>query len=184
MLEKTVLFCANYFFDDWLQLLYHYFPMRFFSLIFFLIIFPISAHATMTAAVIAAAQEQLRPRIPLQIGTHYLDVELATDETSRERGFMCRTMLKPDQGMLFVFPKPQRVNFWMKNTSLLLSIAYIKADGRIIELHDLKPMSTTPIPSSSETIVYALEVTRGWFDQHGVLAGDVVEGLPAISVAQ
>ena len=79
MLEKTVLFCANYFFDDWLQLLYHYFPMRFFSLIFFLIIFPISAHATMTTAVIAAAQEQLRPRIPLQIGTHYLDVELATD---------------------------------------------------------------------------------------------------------
>ncbi|MFI0347440.1 MAG: DUF192 domain-containing protein [Chthoniobacterales bacterium] len=160
--------------------------MRLF-LLFFLIFFlvasvPISKATTKSSLV--SAQEEKRPRIPLQIGAHHLNVEVAADETSRAQGLMFRTMLKPDQGMLFVFPKPQRVTFWMKDTLLLLTIAYIKNDGRIFEIHDLKSMSINSIPSSSETIVYALEVTRGWFAEHGVLAGDRIEGLPSLSIAQ
>lgn len=122
-------------------------------------------------------------RVTLQLGNSSLNLEVADDEVSRARGLMFRKLLKPNEGMLFVFPRAQQVSFWMKNTPLVLSIAYIAPGGRIIEIHDLDAMSERSIMSSSHNIAYALEVTRGWFGEHGVLPGDVISGLPSLTTA-
>lgn len=124
------------------------------------------------------------PHTSLSIGGNELDVELATNEISREMGLMNRNFLDPNKGMLFVFPRAKQVYFWMKKTSLPLSVAYINSNGRIIEIHDLEPFSEHIVFSKSSSIVYALEVTRNWFIDHKVLAGDLVVGLPSPSLAK
>lgn len=97
---------------------------------------------------------------------------------------MSRADLRPDEGMVFVFPTPRQVTFWMKDTPEPLSIAYVGPSGRIFELHDLKPFDETPIPSASGAVVYAIEAPRGWFLKHGVMAGSMVGGLPPASIAK
>jgi len=120
----------------------------------------------------------------LSIGKYQLDVALATDEAAREQGLMKRKTLGANEGMLFIFPSPQRVAFWMKDTSLPLSIAYLTSGGRIVEMHDLEPFNEHSILSSSSAIVYALEAPRGWFTDHQVLPGDLITGLPSFSSAK
>ncbi|OHE79081.1 MAG: hypothetical protein A3F67_01650 [Verrucomicrobia bacterium RIFCSPHIGHO2_12_FULL_41_10] len=124
------------------------------------------------------------PRTSLGIGKEHLDVQLATDTPSRERGLMKRNKLGNNEGMLFVFPHSQQVSFWMKDTQLPLSIAYISGSGRILEIHDLEPLNEHGVLSCSSTVVYALEVAKNWFAEHGILAGDSVNGLPSSSSAQ
>ena len=121
--------------------------------------------------------------VPLSIGPHQLDVRLATTAAEREEGLMKQTSLGANEGMLFVFPRAQRVAFWMKETPLPLSIAYLAGNGRILEIHDLKPLDEHSLVSSSSTVVYALETPRGWFTTHQVLSGDSVTGLPPASSA-
>ncbi|MFZ4116243.1 MAG: DUF192 domain-containing protein [Chthoniobacterales bacterium] len=147
-----------------------------------------NADATIVTApskVTTAPLHQAPPaHTSLSIGGHVLDVELATDEPSREKGLMDCTSLELNQGMLFVFPRAKQVHFWMKGTALPLSAAYINSSGRIIEIHDLKPFNEQLIPSSSSNIAYVLEVRRGWFLENQVLAGDIVTGLPSPSSAR
>jgi uncharacterized protein len=78
-------------------------------------------------------------------------------------------------------PKPDRAAFWMKNTTLALSVAYINSSGVIVEIHDLQPLDETPVPSAFANIAYALEMKQGWFEENGVLAGDRIEGLPSLT---
>ncbi len=124
------------------------------------------------------------PKATLTLGTNSLTAQIAADEAARERGLMSRTKLAENEAMLFVFPRPQPVAFWMKDTPVPLSIAYVGPSGRIFEIHDLKPFDETPVPSASEAVVYAIEVPQGWFARRGVLAGSVVGGLPAASSAK
>jgi uncharacterized membrane protein (UPF0127 family) len=124
------------------------------------------------------------PKATLTLGTNSLDTQIAADDSSRERGLMSRTNLAENEAMLFVFPRPQPVAFWMKDTPVPLSIAYVGPSGRIFEIHDLKPFDETPVPSASEAVVYAIEVPQGWFARRGVMAGSVVGGLPAASSAK
>jgi uncharacterized membrane protein (UPF0127 family) len=124
------------------------------------------------------------PRATLSLGTNTLSAQIAADDVSRERGLMSRPDLQSDEGMIFVFPSPRPVTFWMKDTPEPLSIAYIAPSGTILELHDMKPLDETPIPSASSAVVYALEVPQGWFSRHGVLAGDQITGLPSPSTAK
>ena len=119
------------------------------------------------------------PKATLSIGSNTLSAQIAADEPSRELGLMARSKLDPDEAMVFVFPRPQSVNFWMKDTPAPLSIAYVSRSGRIFEIHDLKPFDETPVPSSSSAVVYAIEVPQGWFLKHQVTAGEMVEGLPS-----
>ena len=78
--------------------------------------------------------------------------------------------------MLFVYPDEQDLSFWMKNTLIPLSIAYIDAQGRIVDIQDMKPLDDDP-PNyvSAEPAKYALEVNQGFFDEHGVKVGDRAE---------
>ena len=117
------------------------------------------------------------PTAQLQILGHAVTVEVADDPTERARGLMYRKELAADAGMLFVYAEEGARAFWMKNTSLPLSIAYIAADGTIVSIAEMTPFSTISVPSEGAAL-YALEVNRGWYDSHGVTAGGSVSGLP------
>lgn len=112
--------------------------------------------------------------VDLPVGDHVFRVEIADTAESRQRGLMFRTELAPDEGMLFVFPESRPRSFWMKDTEIPLSIAYIAADGRILEIHDMEPFSLSPVRSRYPAR-YALEVNRGRFAEVGVRVGDVVD---------
>jgi uncharacterized membrane protein (UPF0127 family) len=115
----------------------------------------------------------------IQVGSAKVTAEIADSEVTRERGLMFRKSLEEGQGMIFVFAKDDRLAFWMKNTLIPLSLAYIASDGTIRQISDLEPESLATI-SSERSVRYALEMNRGWFDRAGVRVGDKVEvgGLP------
>jgi len=97
--------------------------------------------------------------------------EIAATSEDRERGLMHRKQVPDGEGMLFVFESDQRLAFWMKNTLVPLSIAYVSSDGTIREILDMEPLSLASV-ESSRSVRYALEVPRGWFGRVGVAAGD------------
>jgi uncharacterized protein len=103
-------------------------------------------------------------------------VEIADGPFERARGLMYRTVLGEDRGMLFVFPREQQLSFWMKDTLIPLSIAYIDSKGRITDILDMKPLDDKPPHYvSSEPVQYALEVNQGFFEERGVRVGDHAE---------
>jgi uncharacterized membrane protein (UPF0127 family) len=103
--------------------------------------------------------------------------ELARTDIERERGLMFRRSLDSGDGMLFVFERDQILSFWMKNTLIPLSIAYIAHDGKIVDIFDMEPQNTSPIRSSL-SVRYALEVPQHWFASVGIRTGDTVNNLP------
>jgi uncharacterized protein len=110
----------------------------------------------------------------IKVGPSQLLAEIARTETERERGLMHRSSLAEGKGMLFIFDKDDRLAFWMKNTTLSLSIAYIASDGTIRQISDLEPLSLATV-QSERSVRYALEVPRGWFERAGVRVGDRVD---------
>ena len=129
------------------------------------------------AADPGAAQPPL-PTLTLTVGVRPVVAEVADDDAERAAGLMYRTALGRDQGMLFVYPTEGARSFWMKNTLLPLSIAYLDKEGLIVRIADMKPQDVTPIPSGKPAL-YALEMEQGWFVSHGVTEGMTVRGLPA-----
>ena len=120
--------------------------------------------------------------VTLRIGTATIRVEVADDEAKRQLGLMHRDLLPHDRGMIFVFPEDRPLNFWMKNTRIPLSIAFISSDGRITEIRDMAAYDTTTITSKAQNR-FALEANLGWFGSSGVKAGDRVDGLSALPPA-
>lgn len=119
----------------------------------------------------------------LTLGDAVVTVEIADEPSERSRGLMYRDTLGADDGMLFVYPDAAERSFWMHNTRIPLSIAYLDAGGRIVHMADMAPLDDTSVPSGAPA-VYALEVNAGWFARHGVHVGDVVKGLPAPATAR
>lgn len=109
--------------------------------------------------------------VTLKSGNVTVLAEVARTETERNRGLMLRKSLAEGKGMFFVFEGDQKVSFWMKNTTIPLSIAYLSSDGTITQILDLVPLSEEPRPSE-RSIRYALEVPRGWFERVGLKVGD------------
>ena len=128
-------------------------------------------------AAVALAGE---PR-QLTLGGTQVNAEVADTPKERARGLMGRVSLLPDSGMLFVYPDEAPRSFWMKNTPLPLSIAFMDASGRIVHVADMVPLEEEPVPSIHPAM-YALEMTKGWFGEHGVMVGQTVAGLPKASV--
>lgn len=104
-----------------------------------------------------------------------LQVELAMSEESRRCGLSMRDRLEPDHGMLFVFDQDQTLSFWMKDTRIPLSIAYLTAEGKILNIHAMKPMNTELRYPSVGRARYALEVNQGWFSHHQLKSGDHIQ---------
>lgn len=110
----------------------------------------------------------------LRINQWEITVETADTQATQEKGLMGRESLDEDRGMLFVYDRDSRKSFWMKNTKIPLSIAYIAADGTIREIYDMEPLSTRTV-DSRYSVRYALEVNLGAFQRHGIKTGDKVE---------
>jgi uncharacterized membrane protein (UPF0127 family) len=117
------------------------------------------------------------PKTQLSAGIHVIQAEVARTEETRERGLMFRKSLDGNDGMLFVFEQPDRQCFWMHNTPLPLSIAFIADDGMIVNIEDMAP-ETDDTHCSRKPVRYALEMAQGWFATHGISAGKKIDGLP------
>ncbi len=116
------------------------------------------------------------PTVALEIKAHKIVAEVAASDVTRAKGLMQRFSLAPDHGMVFVFPAPQGIGMWMRNTYIPLSVAFIDAEGRILNIADMQPKSET-VHSSAGLALYALEMRQGWFKERGLGPGEVVKGL-------
>lgn len=103
-----------------------------------------------------------------------VEVEVVDTPETLQKGLMFRTSLPESAGMLFVFPVLRRLSFWMKNTPLPLSIAFIDDGMRVDALEDMRPLDEGPRYRSRGSCRFALEVNQGWFARHGVVVGDRV----------
>jgi uncharacterized membrane protein (UPF0127 family) len=121
------------------------------------------------------------PTATVSIKSRTLTVELAATPTARACGLSHRRKLPQNHGMLFIFPEPIPATFWMKDTWISLSIAFIDDSGKIMNIQDMAPMQTEVQYSSSGQAKYALEVNQGWFKNNGIGDGDrVVMKLPLV----
>ncbi|OHB88048.1 MAG: hypothetical protein A3E19_01985 [Planctomycetes bacterium RIFCSPHIGHO2_12_FULL_52_36] len=110
----------------------------------------------------------------LKVAGKVITVELARTPSERGLGLMYRRQLPEDYGMLFVFPEEDYLTFWMKNTHIPLSIAFISTEGTITQIESMEPLSLSS-HDSKEKARYALEMLEGWFERHNVKVGDKVE---------
>jgi len=123
-----------------------------------------------------SAQMEL-PRTKLSAGIHLIDTQLATNPEQRETGLMFRKEMPASEGMLFIFERASEQCFWMKNTLLPLTAAFVADDGTIVNLADMKPQ-TTNSHCSTQPVRYVLEMNLGWFDKKGIKAGFKLGGKP------
>jgi len=118
--------------------------------------------------------------IPVTFGKSTLNCEIAATEAEREHGLMFRRDLPADRGMIFVFDEPHAAQFWMKNTPLPLSIAFLDQDKKVLNVDEMAPYDETHFHSSKGLAAYAIEANEGWFTKNGIKAGDVASfELPA-----
>jgi uncharacterized membrane protein (UPF0127 family) len=130
----------------------------------------------MLLMTLGCSAEETPPANKLQVGEDTYTVEVARSEAERQRGLMHREFLGEYAGMLFVFERDQHLSFWMKNTYIPLSIAYISKSGVIKSIHHMEPESLRPV-KSDYAVRFALELPWGAFQRAGVEAGDTIEGL-------
>jgi len=130
------------------------------------------------AAGISACSEQKLKTAVLVIessgaGPVKIKTEIARTDSERSQGLMNRKKLPDGEGMLFIFDRDEQYSFWMKNTLIPLSIAFITSDGRITEIRDMQPLDLNPV-KSGRSVRYALEVPQGWFGRVGIKPGDFI----------
>lgn len=138
-------------------------------------------------ALAASCGDDDTPRVPaastatvtIESGatTATLTVEIAATEAQREQGLMLRQQMDDDRGMLFLFPADTTTGFWMKNTYIALDIAFVSAEGTVLDVHAAKPLDETIIKPGGP-YRYTIEVNEGWFARHGLGQGATVH-LPA-----
>jgi uncharacterized membrane protein (UPF0127 family) len=118
------------------------------------------------------------PTITLTVDSKSVRAEVADEDHERSAGLMFRESLPEGSGMLFVMPSTAPASFWMKNTLVPLSIAYISPAGVILEIHDMTPHEEKPVQSRFPNVAYALEMRKGWFSDNGIFPGTRITGLP------
>jgi len=129
---------------------------------------------------LAIAQQIPQPRLPtvqLQAGMHNIVAEVAQTPLQQQTGMMMRTEMATHEGMLFVFEDVSQRCFWMKNTLLPLSIAFIEDDGTVVNVAEMKPRSEAT-HCSEKPVRFALEMNQGWFSKRGIKAGFKIRGTP------
>ncbi len=115
------------------------------------------------------------PRIQLQAGMHQIQAQVAATPDQRSVGLMHRAEMPQFEGMLFAFEQATQQCFWMKNTLLPLTAAFIADDGTIVNLADMKPQ-TTDAHCSEQPVRWVLEMNQGWFAKRGIKAGFKLQG--------
>lgn len=138
-----------------------------------LVRFAFALAATALGAPQASAQ---MPVVELGAGMHLIRAQLAADDPSRMRGLMFRKSLGPNEGMLFVFDETATHCMWMKNTFVPLSVAFLDAEARVINIADMTPQSEES-HCAAEPARYALEMQQGWFAARGIRPGFTIRGV-------
>ena len=133
---------------------------------------PICAQTAATDAVEPMA------KVTLHVAKASLTAEIAATASQEERGLMYRPKMADNDAMIFLLPKVTTATFWMKNTLIPLSVAFIDKDGVILEIHDMKPLDETITRSDSDKVAYALETNLHWFSLNGVKPGDKIDPAP------
>jgi uncharacterized membrane protein (UPF0127 family) len=146
--------------------------MKFFAIV----LLGLSASFTAFSQTANAPQMDL-PRIKLSAGMHLIDTQVASTNEQRQIGLMHRPTMPQSEGMLFVFDEPATQCFWMKNTLLPLTAAFVADDGHIVNLVDMKPQ-TTDSHCSAQPVRFVLEMNQGWFAKKGLKAGSKLGGAP------
>lgn len=131
-----------------------------------------------TAPAAAQGQPQMNlPRIEITAGMHRIEAQVAASPQERQTGLMHRKEMPAHEGMLFVFEQPATQCFWMRNTLLPLTAAFVADDGTIVNLADMKPQ-TEDSHCSAKPVRYVLEMNQGWFEQRHLKAGAKLRGKP------
>ncbi len=112
----------------------------------------------------------------LTAGIYLIQAEVADTDATRQRGLMMRNQMANNEGMIFDFGEPAAVCMWMKNTLIPLSVAFIDANGQIVNIEDMQPQ-TLESHCAKKAVRYALEMNRGWFKQKNIQAGFKIGGL-------
>lgn len=137
-----------------------------------------AASSLACAQTTAQDEPQLKlQRTALQAGMHRIDAQVASTPEQRQIGLMWRKDMPLHEGMLFVFEDPAKQCFWMKNTLLPLTAAFVADDGTVVNLEDMKPQTTDP-HCSAKPVRYVLEMNKGWFAKKGIKAGAKLTGVP------
>ena len=123
------------------------------------------------------APQMSLPRVKLTAGMYLVDAQVAATPEQRSTGLMYRRQMLPAEGMLFVFEQAGQQCFWMKNTLLPLTAAFVADDGTIVNLADMTPQSTDS-HCSEKPVRFVLEMNQGWFTQKGIKAGFRLSGPP------
>jgi len=121
------------------------------------------------------AQARL-PTMKLFIGKEAITAEIAITREQVQTGMMFRKSMPENEGMLFVFAVPHRASFYMRNTTVPLTAAYLDSEGTVQELHELQPLNEASVEAASDNIQFVLEMNQGWFKRHNVSPGAVVAG--------
>jgi len=131
------------------------------------------------AALVCAAQDgpQRLAAIRLNAGIHNIQAEVARNPEERATGLMFRQTMGTNEGMLFAFEEPATQCFWMKNTLLPLSAAFIGDDGTIVNIEDMAPRSLDS-HCSTKPVRFVLEMNQGWFAKRGIKPGSKLQGAP------
>lgn len=132
---------------------------------------------SLSLAALAQQAQMNLPRIKLSAGMHLLDIQVAQTNQERQIGLMHRREMPQHEGMLFVFEQPATQCFWMRNTLLPLTAAFVADDGTIVNLADMKPQ-TDDSHCSHQPVRYVLEMNRGWFAKRNIQAGYKLGGAP------
>lgn len=117
------------------------------------------------------APKPLQTWLPLTIGGVPIEAQFAIEPREQSKGLMDRDHLAENHGMLFVFPKPQPMSFWMRRTRIPLDIGYFTPDGILREVYQMEPFDETSVTSTRRDLQYALEMNQGWFATQGVKPG-------------
>ncbi len=133
--------------------------------------------AVTTQTALAQDAPQQLPAMTLSVGMHRINAEVARTQEQRAIGLMHRKSMPQHAGMIFIFERPEPLCFWMKNTLLPLSIAFLQDDGTILNIEEMKPQ-TLDSHCSVRPARYALEMNAGWFVKRGLKPGDKIAGEP------
>jgi uncharacterized membrane protein (UPF0127 family) len=138
------------------------------------------AGLALAGCVLAAGAEEPQlnlPRVQLSAGMHQIDAQVARTPAQREIGLMHRADMPQHEGMLFIFEQPSQQCFWMRNTLLPLTAAFIADDGTVVNLADMKP-KTLDSHCSARPVRFVLEMNQGWFARKGIKPGFRLNGEP------
>lgn len=148
---------------------------------------PVTATPSSSKPAPAAAErtfhlDHAQPKLAtmkLWIGPKEIEAEMCLTRTQVATGLMFRPGIKEDESMLFVFPQPQQVSFYMKNVGFDIDAAYIDPAGVIQQIVRLKKMEETPVPASFNDVQFVLETAPGWFERNGIGVGSLVKSTRA-----